>query len=347
MKKIIFTVVSIAAACIGVATVSEIQGKGKRAVAENAKKEIEKNRNEDEVEAIAKYDEAQDALNKLKLAESIEAKEKVDEYKKSINFDARKEEANSLASKKVADFKESIAYDESKSQLKKEYDDILTGWKEDNNFQGRIDAEKAKIEEVEKVSQNQKFMTKFVNDGSDFSKESSEKLMETIKENKDKAIKSAKESIKDIEKEYEEFKKSAKKDYELKVKDIETKVNEVRDEAIKESSATIKEMQVDVNKKAKEIQDEIISKRTDEQKSLETDAAYYSELVKSVELKEEALLQGEIANATATDITAAYFKEAGWSKPSVVTLLALPFVPIIFVGYAYSKFLFKVVNKLG
>lgn len=150
MKKIIFTVVSIAAACIGVAAISEIQGKGRDAVAKNAKEKIEKNRNEDEIDAITKYDETQDALSKLKLAESIEVKEKVDEYKKSINFDARKEEANALASKKVADFKESIAYDESKSQFKKEYDDILTGWKEDNNFQGRIDAEKAKIEEVEK-----------------------------------------------------------------------------------------------------------------------------------------------------------------------------------------------------
>ena len=347
MKKTIITIVTIAAACIGLVTVDDISRRGKGIAVANIKKKIKEDRSEDNKKVLDDYAEVKKELEALQAVEDKKVTEELDAYKKSINYASRKEEITSLASKKVSEFKTSIGYDDLKSNYKKEFDDALNAWKTENEFDKKIAAEKAKIDEAIKVSNNQKLIANIsTNANSDFAKESTEKINEAIKETREKAIKAANDGMDAIKKEFEEFKKTAKKDYDAKLSELSSKVNVVRDEASKQASSDLKALETDVAEKLVEIRAKAIENESDEFKATSDKFSYYNSLVDALKKDEEKKVEDAIAALDDADLVAAWMNSNKIGKIGAASMLAVPFVPIAFAAYKYGTFVFKVVGKM-
>lgn len=346
MQKTIITIATIAAACIGIVAVDEITVKGKKAAISNAKQKIINNRTDSDKDILKQYEDIQKKVTALNNLEESEIAKQINEYKESINYISRKEEISNQATKKVDEFKESIGYEDLRALYKKEFDDTLDAWKKENSFEVRINAEKAKIAEAEKVSQNQNFMTKIASADSEYAKAATEKLVETINETKEKAIKDANTSIKAIEKEFDDFKKNSKKEYDAKLNELSAKVNGIREEASKKSMADLKALETDVSTEAKKIRDKYVMNESEDMKSLRQEYTYFEGLIRQLNEDEERTLKELVSNITNEDIVASYFTGTKLGKVGTFSVLLIPTFPIIFAEVKMIQFALRVMNKM-
>ena len=346
LRSIIFAIGAIAATSVGLIVADEITRKGNKCVKEEIRNAVIKARKPEDLEVVKLLGEYRAEADELNERENTEIEKQLNEYAAATGYHTQKKEIEEAIAKKVSEFKEEIGYEQSKANCKKAYDELLEDWKKDNNYISRIQSEKDKISEIERIANNQKFMANIMTDNSEFSKEASSKIKATIKETKKEEIKKSEKAIKKIEGEYEDFKKGAKAAYDADIAELNKKVNAVREEAVKQSNESLRELNKAYKDKEAEITDAVISKRTDEEKDLVFNVEKYTGKYRQLQVKESQTISDKLKNVTYVDIMAAYFKKSKWSRIAVAAFLGVPIIPVAIGSYCWIKTIAEVIGKM-
>ena len=346
LRSIIFAIGAIAATSVGLIVTDEIRRKGGSCVKEEIRNAVVKARKPEDLEVVKLLGEYRAEADELNERENAEIEKQLNEYAAATGYHTQKKEIEEAITKKVSEFKEEIGYEQAKANCKKAYDELLEDWKKDNNYISRIQSEKDKISEIERIANNQKFMANIMTDNSEFGKEASSKIKATIKETKKEEIKKSEKAIKKIEGEYEDFKKGAKAAYDADIAELNKKVNAVREEAVKQSNDSLRELNKAYKDKEAEITDAVISKRTDEEKDLVFNVEKYTGKYRQLQVKESQTISDKLKNVTYVDIMAAYFKKSKWSRIAVAAFLGMPIIPVAIGSYCWIKTIAEVIGKM-
>lgn len=315
--------------------VKDARRRAKRNVTNDISEKLKEDRNVFE----KAYEKAVNDLDDINLEFARLKGEKMDELEPEYYGDQLDKLKATLADVTAA-AKHDISYDERMkvidSDAEKEFHEAL---KEMGYYQSLKEANR-KIDKANKDFNTQKRAIELA--GGD--EETMKALKKTAKKSRDAIIEEQKDVIADLKNEYETHRQDILKDKRAKAKAVKDELNGIVNEAKVQYERDSHDLLERHNKNVDEAYEYAFSLKGEELNETKeaTDAA--KENLEKFKIREKNAIADALKELTDDDMIAAYIKDKGYSKTEVIVVAALPFVPVVHVGYLYFK---RVRNILG
>lgn len=263
MKKEMKMLLGFVGAFVGFEVIMSIKGDVESEYVESVKQFVEDSHTDKDRELLAEADkimnEAAEKLSKEKEALS----DKLDEFKKSINYIPEKRRVLKEAKDTVDEFKKSIGYDSEMKKIDEGLAEKLEGYKSSVEYDRTIDSIKEQIQEVKDDYETKKATYKIFTD-----EETAKELKKAAKKARNKAVEDFEKEIKEIEDKFSAVEKEATEKAQKAKQVLIDKVGDVKVKANRKAQDQIDNLDRMVATTREAIQEGIEKGRSEEDKEI-------------------------------------------------------------------------------
>ena len=277
---------------------------------------IEKSRSVDDKLVIENYEASRNEFDTLVDKENKKVEKLFAEEKEKMGYQDKLSEIKSRAKSFRNEFKKEIDYEGKKKQLKRDLDEAVKNQKTEAKIDFRLAEQEAIKTKAEKEYSERSLKLALASLG-EKDDELYKEIETKIKDDHTKAIKGANEEIEKINKELSDIKKTNRENYEKALSDLDSCVAEGCKAVEENAEKQINALHKSLNERYDELVKEVKSKRN------KTDAKTVSDYEQACE-RYEALIEAEkqkaltrIKDLTETDRIALYLIDNGWDSGTV------------------------------
>lgn len=294
---------------------------------------------------ISLQDEYNNAKENVKIAKNITEKEnqlinnRINDYKKSIQYDEKIASITREIWKKTEDFKDSISYSAEKEKIEKELNEAISKVKETMDYDKKISSQKRLIEDANRAYERQ---TLFMENN-----EASNAAKKAARKARDKTIDSANEAIEELEKQLKKEVKSAKKVADERVKGLDERVASKNKEFSEAAESLREQYRNALAKKRLEIKEEVINDRTEEAANYIRNCSINESIMDSTKSRIDKVIREAMDRTTGLDAIVLYLKSCNIKAPVIAITGLFAGIPLFYICYEYVNSLVYVIRRVA